>query len=263
MRIQGDIRSKETGELIPATVIALHPTDGSVATLSIMPGEFWYLEGEENYLRELTILFTSQGFASVKRSGAELMANGNIVLAKTSAMLLIIAAIGLFLVLRNKQKKVGKLTTEEVKPWLLIGGAALGFVLFKQLMEALGLWKDPDERRLDDLSKDANSFWNPNFWRNIPAGSNYTNPITLTTAKNYAREIYGSFGAFNDCEECVKGIFKRISSQASASYIAYAFNLEYGSDLLDFLRGGIWPQDRLSDKDVNEITNYVLTLPKY
>lgn len=263
MRIQGDIRSKETGELIPATVIALHPVDGSIATLAITPGEFWYLEGEENYLRELTVLFTSQGYASVKRTGGELISNGNIVLAKTNFLILIVAAGAMFWILRNKQKKVGKLETKDITPWLLIAGAALGFVLFKQLMEALGLWKDPDERRLDDLSKDANSFWNPNFWSTKPTGTNYTNPITLSTAKQYAGEIYNSFNALNDCEECVKGVFRRIASQASASYIAYAFNITYGKDLLDFLRGGVWPQDRLSDKDVNEITNYVLTLPKY
>lgn len=263
MRLQGKITSKETGEAIPAMVVALHPKDGAIATLEIQPGEFYYLDGEQQYISELIIVFASQGYASTKRTGAELMIQPNIVLAKSNVIVLGVAAIILFAVLLKQKKSVGSLETKNVLPWLLIAGAALGFVLLKQLLEALGIWKDPDERRLDDLSKDANSFWNPNFWNTKPANQSYTNPITLTTAKTYATEIYNSFGALNDCEECVKAVFKRIYSQASASFIAYAFNQVYGMDLLDFLRGGVWPQDRLSDKDVNEITNYVLTLPKY
>lgn len=265
MRIQGIITSKETGEAIPAIVVAMHPVDGSVATLDLQPGESWYLDGDQQYIYELHVVFMSKGYKSVTMTGASLSAqpNNNIQLEKSSGLFMGLVALAIFAVLIKQKKSVGAIETKNVIPWLLIAGAALGFVLLKQLLEALGIWKDPDERRLDDLSKDANSFWNPNFWQTKPANQTYTAPITLSVAKTYADEIYNSFGAFNDCEECVKAVFKRCRSQATASFIAYAFNQNYGMDLLDFLRGGVWPQDRLSDKDVNEITNYVLTLPKY
>jgi len=263
MIIRGKVFDKQTGEEIPATVIGLHPVDGSFATIQIQPGEGYYLEGDETYIRELTIVFSSQGYASVKKTGSELIADPDIILAKTNVIVLGVAAIALFAVMLNQKRKVGAIETKQVIPWLLIAGAALGFILLKQLLEALGIWKDPDERRLDNLSKDANSFWNPNVWNTKPASQAYTRPITLQTAKDYAQEIYSSFGPFNDCEECVIGVFKRCASQATASYISFAFNQLYGMDLLDFLRGGVWPQDRLSDKDVNDITNYILTLPKY
>jgi len=169
----------------------------------------------------------------------------------------------LYYALSNKRKTVGALSVQSVLPFILIGGAVIGFNIIEKLLQALGIWKDKDTKQLDTAAGDPNSFWNPEYWKTKPANINYTRPITQSTAEGYAKEIYNAFGPFDDCEECAKGVFRRLPSQAAASFVSWAFNRIYGQDLLDFLRGGIWPKDRLSDTDVAEINTYVNALPKY
>jgi len=262
MKIEGFIYG-HNNEPVSATVTIVLP-GGDMEMLEILPGNKYVIDYLESELRQATIVFSSVGYKSIQTTGAELLDTGsNIHLEKSNTLFLLLIAAGLFYVLYDKKKKVGALTKQEVIPFIVIAGAVLGFVLIKQLLESLGVWKDKDERQLDTAETNSSLFWSPEYWKSLPPGQSYTRPITLSTAESYATEIHESFNAFNDCEECVKAIFKRLPSQAAASYVSYAFNRGYGMDLLDFLRGGIWPQDRLSDTDVNEINNFVSTLPKY
>jgi hypothetical protein len=91
----------------------------------------------------------------------------------------------------------------------------------------------------------------------------YTHAITEQTALSWCAEIEDAFGAFNDCEECAIGVFKRCYTQANASFLCWVFVNHYGEDMLTYLRGGWWPQDRLSDADVNQINQYISNLPKW
>lgn len=168
-----------------------------------------------------------------------------------------IAAAGLYFANRNK-KRVGKLTTGDAVPWAAVGVGVLGFSLLRQLLEKLGIWDSADTKELNTDATDPGSPWNPNYWRNF---TTYTYAITQSTGNSYAKEIYDAFGAFNDCEECAKAVFKRLRTKANVSFVVWCFSNLYGQDLLNFLRGGFWPQDRLSDADVNEINNYIKNLP--
>jgi len=143
---------------------------------------------------------------------------------------------------------------------VLIGAAAVGvlyFGLLNPLLHFLGVKTSQDTVSLDQQATDPGSFWNPNFYKQI------SSPILLTRASGeaLARSLYDCFGMFNDDEEQAKGIIKSLSFQTQLSYLADVFYQLYQQDLLSFLRGGNWPQDRLSDADVNELTKFVQKLP--
>lgn len=168
-----------------------------------------------------------------------------------------------YLALSNKKKKVGKITTGDIIPVAAVGVGILGFSLFKKLLEKTGVWDSADTKELNADSTNPASAWSPIYWHNKPANENWSYAITTGTAQAYAKEIYDSFGPFNDCEECVKAVIKRLRTKSNLSFLAEIFSNGYGQDLLSFLRGGIWPQDRLSDADVNELNNYIKNLPNY
>ncbi len=183
---------------------------------------------------------------------------------KVNPLLIGAALAAIFLFAKQKKRKVGELTVSSILPFIVIAIAILGFDIVRRLLISLGIWDGKDTRHLDQEGTNPESFWNPNYWQTVkPADKNYSFAITSTTATAWAKEIYNAFGPFNDCEECAIAVFKRCKTQANASFISWAFNLKYGQDLLTFLRGGVWPQDRLSDADVNTINNYINKLPKY
>lgn len=251
---------------VAATVALVDHSGQSVSFREIPPGEKYTLDIDEGApgINDLVLVFSSPGYTSKQITVGTLRAGSpDITLSKVNTWLLLAIAAALFFVLSNKKKKVGALSTQEVLPFILIAGAVLGFKLIEQLLQSLGIWKDKDDRALDAAAIDANSFWNPGYWKTKPPNVNYTRPITKDVAYNYAGQIEESFGPFNDCEECVKAVFRQLPSQAAASFVSDVFVQRYGIDLLDYLRGGVWPQDRLSSSDVAEINSYVLSLPKY
>lgn len=150
---------------------------------------------------------------------------------------------------------------EKTMTWagILIGGYLVFEIVggFKGLMEKLGLKADQNTKDLNTASTNSNSWWSPVFYKDK------TNARILSRAatEEKAKAIYNAFGLFNDGEEQVIGVFKTLPSQAAASWLSDVFYQLYGEDLLAFLRGGNWPQDRLSDEDVAVINNYINSLP--
>lgn len=189
-----------------------------------------------------------------------------IFLQKTSKLpfLELFAAMAIIAYAAKKKKKVGALTMEEIKPFLFIGGGLLAFDSIKRILEGLGFWKSEATKGLDDASTNPGSFWNPNFWRTVkPDNANWSYAIDVTTAQAWLKDLRDAFGPFNDNEDKAMGVLKRCRTQANLSFLADIFNRTYSEDLLTWLRGGWWPQDRLSDSDVYTITNYISRLPKY
>jgi hypothetical protein len=176
---------------------------------------------------------------------------------------MVLAVIAAVYVYRKQKKKVGALSMGDVFPIFLIVGGIIAFDIIKRILITLGIWDSKDTKELDDEAADPNSAWNPNFYKTKPSNVQWTYAITTSQADKFARDIYNAFGAFNDCEECVKGIIRQQRTKSNISYIAEQFQKIYGSDLLDFLRGGWWPQDRLSDSDVAELNRFIAQLPKY
>ena len=174
---------------------------------------------------------------------------------------LVIAAVLLY---KRKNKKVGKVTTADLWPIFLGVAGLIGFDLIKKILEWLGIWDSKENKALDNAESSPDSFWNPNYWITIkPASAQWTYAISEATATEWCKEIYNSMGAFNDCEECVVSVFNRCRTKANASFLAWVFNRIYGQSLLPWLRGGNWPQDRLSDADVYKINSYISQLPNY
>lgn len=263
MKIEGFIYG-QNNDPITATVAVADTTGNQLSMLEIPAGSKYVLDYSDSVIRDLTVIFAANGYHSLTTTGAELIDSGsNIHLEKSNTLVLLLIAAGLFYALRDKKKTVGAVTVQNVIPFVAIAAAVFSFKLLEQLLQMLGIWKKPETKVLDTAATDPNSFWNPEYWKTKPANVSYTRPITESTARNYADQIYNAFGIFDDCEECVKTVFRSMPSQAAASFVSWAFTNKYGSDLLDFLRGGIWPKDRLSDTDVAEINNYVNQLPKY
>jgi hypothetical protein len=225
--------------------------------------------GEQAY--RTAVLFKAPGYKDKTVKLSDLYYNGaDVYLDKKDAEipLWVIGAVlgaALFILKKKKKadKKVGFLDMSDIMPIFFIVGGIIAFDLIKKVLEKLGLWKSPDTKELDDMASDPNSAWSPNFYKTKPANASWTYPITTSTADQYAKDIYNSFGGFNDCEECVKAVFKKLRTKSNLSFLAEIFEQKYDSDLLDFVRGGWWPQDRLSDADVAEINRYIKQLPNW
>lgn len=182
----------------------------------------------------------------------------------SQAAIITAAALLLFLLTtKNKKGKVGALTVGDVTPYIVIVIALYGFGIIDKVLQALGLSDSKDTKDLDNAATDPYSFWSPTFWQKKPANIPWTYSIDRTQAIQYGNDIIDAFGFFDDDESAVKSIFRLMRTQANVSYLAYVFQQEEGKDLLSYLRGGIWPKDRLSDSDVNEINQFISQLPKY
>lgn len=134
------------------------------------------------------------------------------------------------------------------------------FGVLNPLLKFLGIKDSQNTKDLDREAKSSESPWNPLFYKMAPSGSLI---LQLDSAESAARKIYNSFGPFDDCEECVTAVVKSMKTQSQISFVAETFARLYKQDLLQFLRGGLWPKDRLSDADVNALTKYIYSLPKY
>lgn len=166
------------------------------------------------------------------------------------------------------KKKVGafdKKKAIDITAVVALGIAVyLAYKLVKKILDFLGVTKSQATASLDDAATNPNSFWNPNYWKDVkPANASYSYAFTWDQAAALAGKLYDAFGAFNDDEEQAINVFKQCRTKANASYICYVFQFIYGEDCLKFLRGGWWPQDRLSDADVYEINQYVNNLKDY
>lgn len=146
------------------------------------------------------------------------------------------------------------------KTTLYVIGGAVALVYFGVLdpiLTALGIKKDQDDRSLDVQAQDPGSPWAPTMWKQVSGAIILTN----AAAVKFTDELYNAFGAFNDCEECVKAVFRQLKFKTQVSYLADVFYQRYGQDLLAYLRGGNWPQDRLSSADLAEINSFIQKLP--
>lgn len=184
-------------------------------------------------------------------------------LRKQSLLLPMAAAAAMLVFLPSqKKKKVSGITTQDVIPFLYIAGALIIFNKGAQLFQWLGLSPKKSTQQLDISSQDPNSFWNPYFWQKAPGGA-YSYAITESQARDILTKVNDSFGAFNDNESQATGALKELKTQANLSFVAWEFLQQTGQDFLEWLRGGSWPNDRLSDDEVYNIHLYFGNLPKF
>lgn len=135
-----------------------------------------------------------------------------------------------------------------------------GLVGLKKILNSLGITESADTKAADEIASDTTSPWNPQFYLNAPSGSKL---LTSATAQRLFDAIDASWGYFDDDEETIKGAIKaNIKYQSQWSFFSWWMANKKNIDLLDYMRGGAY-WGRLEDSDINEITKYIDSLPKY
>ena len=158
---------------------------------------------------------------------------------------------------KNKGRRVGEVKAAHIGIGIAL---ILGFDTIKKIFEGIGFWDSADTKDLDSETVNPLSPWNPAFLNSAPSNASV---LSAEMADGMLFLIYESFGAFNDDETKVIGIFKTLKTKSQLASLAYYYNKETGGDLLTWLRGGSWPYDRLSDQDVATINAYIKNLPNY
>lgn len=206
---------------------------------------------------------TKEGFFPTIGEPADMQGEVSLISENQNKSFLPIAvgAALLLLMAKKKNKKVG-FTTTDVMPWLLISGALIVFNKGNQLLQWLGLSPSPATINLDNATSDPNSFWNPNFWTTAP-NHQYSYAITEQQARDIIAKLKDAMSWWNDDEAAAVSALKQLKTQANLSFVAWEFAKTDNQDLLTWLRGNSYPNDRLSDSEVYSIHNYFANLPKY
>jgi hypothetical protein len=281
----GVIIDSDTGKGVPfATVQIISPQGkytGLPATVADKDGYF-EISGP-SVLPPNSIMFTSAGYKSVIWA-LESMEEANAVVTmdrdvkeidpvvikstkKDNTALLFIAAALLFLMMRKKKKSVSGVGFN-MNTLLIIGAGIVmfkGFDIINQILIMLGLSKSKDERDVEDEETNTNSPLNSDLFKAAPLSvkdqlkkewvdSGKFQDFT-TTLKFY------TFTPFYDDVAIVHGILSQMPSQVVSSYFAYGWEQLEGN-LIDWLRGGIWPMDRLSSSELNDIIELLKKKPK-
>lgn len=285
MQVSGYIVDYETGEPLGGATVRITDYSNAVTKAQTVANDngYYVINADANDL----VLFTHVGYAPLLVTPPDAVNLGTVGLNKqtetlpevvvtpgaNTKYLLLLLALAIVIMVSRKKKKVGQATAalatgallkDKWTRYVILGIVVIVSIkvlgLFDRLLEMLGLKKSEDTQKLDEAATDPGSWWNPTFWKSGPPG---TLILKMETARQYAKRIYNAMGIFDDNEEEVKAVFRNMQTQSQASFLCDVFQQEYNIDCLNFLRGGMWPKDRLSDADVNEITNYVNNLPQY
>jgi len=179
------------------------------------------------------------------------------------AAVIAISATALVLTNNKRSKRLGaaggnsKMTTQDVMPFIYIGGAILAISIVNKILDKLGLMGS--KKRHNEI-ENPNSAFKPAYYKQY---SVYTYAITTSQAKSFAYTIHNAFGVFQDDYNAVLSVFNQMRTKCNVSYLAEIFIQEYGEDLLNFLTdgGGILPWDGLSREHLDEIIDMVNNLP--
>lgn len=235
--------------------ISLEDVDtGKRSHVRLLPTNTW--NAWDDY--DVFLIFSKPGYQEQKIPISSLQGYSEIVMNKggLASGLLLLLGVGAAYVLSDN-KKVGALSSEQVKTGLYITGGILGLSLVKQLFDKLGLGNDPAAGDATDPA----SPWKPTYWQQF---SSYSYAINQQQAEQYAKTIHDSFTVMQDDFNQIKSVFFALKTKANVSYLSYIFTAVYNEDLLSFLGngGGILPWDGLSQSQMQTLIDYVNNLPK-
>jgi hypothetical protein len=145
---------------------------------------------------------------------------------------------------------------------LRVAGPLLGGL--DRLFQGLGISESAAAASLEAMKRDPQSFWNGQYWRNVskrtPGG--LVKILTNAAVNDLWASLNKAFGYFNDDETAAIAAFKKhIRTQTQLSYFAEWVAKNAGIDLLTWLEGSGYPNDRLSAEEIDIITQYVKKLP--
>lgn len=158
-----------------------------------------------------------------------------------------------------------KLTQNEIKGITYIGGGLLAyFLVIRPIFQSLNIIENKESTNVNNTISTINNPFDINFWTQYNGGKIPNDSIDMAAI---ADNIYSYFNFTNYTNSwaLTLGAFKNITNQASNSYMCYCFNEKYGRDLLAYLESpnSILPGAGLSTTHIDNIINYVNSLPKY
>lgn len=81
--------------------------------------------------------------------------------------------------------------------------------------------------------------------------------LKAEAVNNYAKEIHGAWGFFNDDENVVYGVFRKLRDKVQVSQVAAAYQDTYKENLIDVL------YDKLSESEIKKVLGIVKPLPSH
>lgn len=268
--VNGTITDKTGNLLLNATIQIVAVSNNKPLTDPFTVDNGKYVAWTDQNTDIVAVVFTLAGYATRKIVFTDLINKPDVVLTPGNSFpwleiaLVLGAVYAINQAKRKRGEKIGKISAGDVTVIFFILGGVIAFSVIKKILESLGLWNSKDTKDLDNAATNPSSFWNPNYWQTIkPANANWSYAFTESDAQVMAAKIWNAFNWYNDDEDAVMAIFRQCRTKANASFLAWVFQNKFGQDLLTFLRGGNWPQDRLSDADVNTINQFISKLPNY
>ena len=133
------------------------------------------------------------------------------------------------------------------------------FFIAVPILEKLGIKKSATTKDIDEAISDPNSIWQGKYWQGKPSAK----LIKVSGVQQFWKELNDCFGWFGDDEQAVYATFKKyITSKTQLSWVAYILARDYKIDLLPWLQGDAYPNDRLSDNEIGVLMQWANNLPK-
>ena len=154
----------------------------------------------------------------------------------------------------------------DIKFYLLVGGG--GFLLFKGykflkgILENLGLSQSQSDINVNTAQTNPNSPWSPLYYKTAQRQGHSVMLYTVASTDLLCKQIYESVGWFTDNWSQAFGAIKQCKYKTQISFLCERFKIKYNADLITWLPGSYYPNDRFSNDEVNQAIQYVSNLPK-
>jgi hypothetical protein len=173
-----------------------------------------------------------------------------------------------------QQKDTGAM----IKTGVEIALAIAGIIAIKKVMEMFGLIKTAEEKRVDKATADANQSADTGNNPMLSFNGNYAVTLIKDFIKRNPREkwfnnwqlqfsnadyvdmaknIKDSYGYFNDDEEKLYSVFRRINTQYQLAILSSLFYALYKKDMLEYMKSF------MNANEMQPIIDIVSNYPKY
>lgn len=135
--------------------------------------------------------------------------------------------------------------------------AAGYFLVITPILEKLGIKKSSVDKSIDKAITDPGSIWGVKYWNQSSAKL-----IKVADVYKFWSELQSCFGYFNDDENEVYAVFKKyIKYKTQLSWVSYVLNRDKNIELLRWLQGDAYPNDRLSNEEIQILMDWANNLP--
>jgi hypothetical protein len=279
MELSGRILDFDTHQPVPFASITITRPDGTytgIGAQTNINGQFFLSNPVADYPNYFTV--SSVGYYTQKAQlyedffidyGGDFLLKKNtkdldpvVVTANRNSQLawLLLPALILLAKKDDNKKSVGKIRFDNktILTIALAGGVLLSWKLIRQLLCKVGILDcTPSESTTD-------SPWSLTYYTNHATTADiFSLEAASASFKSKAQTIYNAFGIFQDNYSAIMGVFQTMQNKISVSFLSEIFYDLYNVNLLSFLKdgGGILPWDGLSAAHLQNIDNYINTLP--